>query len=287
MKVTVIVNSCDAYSDLWDVFFLSMAEYWPDCTYPVVINTERKNYTQNTGIHLNIKVHNFNSNNIDLWGLRLLTTLKDTTSTYVIMLFDDFLLNAPVDQGRIKALVDLMSANPSVDVVYLTKLPGVNKGSKDGNGLALLAANADFRLNSAPGIWRKKALLRFTGKNDNPWAWEYFGSYRTFGVSSSFLAVADSGEDIYPYDYRKGGAIYRGKWVLDVINPVIEKYKLKIDTSIRGTVDLSYVPKRSLQWKLSFITTGIQMLGTRFVYVVYRILTRKLLVSYRFLKRPH
>lgn len=275
MNVTVIVNSCDAYSDLWDIFFLCMTEYWPECTYSIVLNTERKKYSQCTGIYFDIKVHNFYSDDVDLWGRRLITTLKDTASTYVIMLYDDFLLNAPVNHGRIKALVDLMSATPSIDVVYLTKLPGVNKGPKHKNGLVSLAPSADYRLNSAPAIWRTKALLSFTGKKDNPWAWEYFGSYRTFGVSSVFLAIADSGEDIYTYDYRKGGAIYRGKWVLEVINPIIEKYKLKINTAHRGTVDSDYFPKRNLQWKLSFMSTGIQMIGPRFLHVVYRILRKK------------
>ena len=282
VKVTIIVNSCDAYSDLWDMFFLCLAEYWPECTYPIVLNTEHKNYYQSIDINFDIRVHNFDSGAVDLWGMRLISTLKETNSTYVIMLYDDFLLNAPVDHRRIEALLNLMSGTPSVDVVYLTKLPGVNKGPKNENGLALLEQGADYRLNSAPAIWRRNKLLQFTSKKDNPWAWEYFGSYRTFRVPSVFLAIADSGEDIYPYDYRKGGAIYRGKWVLEVINPIIKKYKLKINTVERGIVASNYFPKRNLQWKILFMTTGIQMIGPRILHVVCRISKRKIIVFYNY-----
>ena len=195
---------------------------------------------------------------------------------YVIVLYDDFLLNAAVDQERIKALVDLISATPNCDVVYLTKLIGVETGFTREDGLVPVKSGADYRLNSAPAIWRKSALLNFTGEKDNPWAWEYFGSYRTFRVHSEFLAVDNSAKDIYPYDYSKGGAIYRGKWVAEVIDPIIRKHQLLIDTADRGTVASSYFPKRNLRWKVSFVAAGIQMIGPRIIIVIIRHFRKKI-----------
>lgn len=281
MNVTIVVNSCDAYSDLWDLFLICMSDYWCGCKYPIVINTERKNYTKPNGMSFDVSVHNFESEGADIWGERLISTLKDTNSEFVIMLYDDFLLNGYVDQQRLSALVDLMSGNPKIDVVYLTKLLGVQKKSERDDGLAPVAPKADYRLNSAPAIWRKDALLKFTGRKDNPWAWEYFGSYRTFSKNSLFLAVADSSCDIYPYDYRKGGAIYRGKWVAEVINPIIEKHKLPLDIKKRGFVDSSSFPKRGIAWKCSFLMTGAQMIGPRIVISVFRLFRGKLLTWLR------
>ena len=42
MDCTLLVNSCDAYSDLWEPFFKMLGVHWPDCPYPIVLNTESK-----------------------------------------------------------------------------------------------------------------------------------------------------------------------------------------------------------------------------------------------------
>jgi hypothetical protein len=276
MSVVIVVNSCDAYSDLWDLFFLCMSDYWGGCEYPIILNTESKCYTLPVGMNFVVRVHQYASGSTDHWGARLISTLGDTGAEFAIVLYDDFFLNAPVNQERIKDLLDLMSCTPDIDVIYLTKLLGVEKGSAREDGLAVVDPTADYRLNSSPAIWRKDALIKFTGRKDNPWAWEYFGSYRTFRERSIFLAIADSGCDVYPYDYRKGGAIYRGKWVMEVINPIIEKHDLILNLEGRGTVGSAVFPKRGFAWKFSFLATGIQMIGYQIFYAIYRIFRRKL-----------
>ena len=43
-NITVLVNSCDSYSDAWYPFFTLWKKYWPDCKYPIILNTESKSY---------------------------------------------------------------------------------------------------------------------------------------------------------------------------------------------------------------------------------------------------
>ena len=275
MKVVIVVNSCDAYADLWDLFLLCLSDYWADCPYPIIINTERSGYSPPVGTNFNVSVHNFNSGPIDLWGARLRATLEDTDADLVIMLYDDFLLNAQVFQNRIESLISMMANDPEIGVIYLTKMLGVDKCQTRQDGLAVVGASTEYRLNSSPGIWRKDALLQYTGAQDNPWAWEYFGSYRTYRDKRTFLAVADGAEDIYSYDYRKGGAIYRGKWVSEVIDPIIVRHGLSLDVEKRGRVSSNEYPKRSFSWKVAFLAKGFQMIGAQMLLVVLRILRRK------------
>ena len=284
MSVVIVVNSCDAYSDLWDLFFLCMSDYWGGCEYPIILNTESKCYSLPVGMNFEVRVHQYASGSTDHWGARLLSTLNGTEAEFVIVLYDDFFLNAPVIQERLMEYLGLMSGSPAIDVIYLTKLLGVEKGPAREDGLAVVNPTADYRLNSSPAIWRKDALIKFTGRQDNPWAWEYFGSYRTFSEKSIFLAIADSGCDVYPYDYRKGGAIYRGKWVKEVINPIIEKHNLTLDLEERGTVDSAIFPKRNIYWKLSFFATGFRMIGYKIFYAIYKIIGRKFSNWFRNLK---
>jgi hypothetical protein len=226
-------------------------------------------------MNFEVRVHQYAFGSKDHWGARLISTLNDTGAEFVIVLYDDFFLNAPVDQQRLMEYLGLMSGSPDIDVIYLTKLLGVEKGPAREDGLAVVNQTADYRLNSSPAIWRKDALIKFTGRQDNPWAWEYFGSYRTFRARSIFLAIADSGCDVYPYDYRKGGAIYRGKWVKEVIKPIIEKHQLPLDLEERGAVESAIFPKRDICWKLSFLAIGIQMIGYQIFYAIYRMFRRK------------
>ena len=53
--LTIIVCSCDAYEDLWYPYFEIFKNQWPDCKYPIILNTESKTYSHDG---LNIKCLN-------------------------------------------------------------------------------------------------------------------------------------------------------------------------------------------------------------------------------------
>lgn len=42
LSCAVLVNSCDKYSETWIPFFTLLKKYWPDCEYPIYLNTENK-----------------------------------------------------------------------------------------------------------------------------------------------------------------------------------------------------------------------------------------------------
>lgn len=46
--LTMMVSSTDSYEDCWNPYFLLMQKFWPDCPYPVVLNTEEKSYAYPT-----------------------------------------------------------------------------------------------------------------------------------------------------------------------------------------------------------------------------------------------
>ena len=275
-NIEIVVNSCDAYSDIWEMFFLCFKEYWPDNQATIHLNTETTKFSLPEHLNINVKMHSYKSGPVDQWGARLISTLESIESEFIVMLYDDFLLNKKVDHKKFAELVNLIVSSEIIDVIYLTKLVGVKKSPWQDSSLSLVGSDSDYRLNSAPAIWRKSALLNYTREQDNPWAWEFFGSYRTFKHKKQFIAISDTHDDVYPYDYQKGGAIYRGKWVVDVVTPVIEKYKLAINLNRRGILESYDFPKRDLKWKILFLAIGVKMLGIQIVLVVYRVLKTKI-----------
>lgn len=272
---TIVVNTCDAYSDIWELFFKAFDDCWKGCEYEVVLNTEKLSYNAKC-----IKTHNFIENSsLDNWGKRLKKTLQDIDSQYIIMLYDDFILEANVNQKKIKKCIDWLDCkdNKNICAFYFSTTNNKNTDDKKFDGFERLPVKADYKLNSAPAIWRKKALLKFIQHTDSPWAWEFFGSYRAYNENSIFYSLKKGEEDIYPYSYLMGGAIYRGKWVLKVVIPLIEKYKININLSKRGiTKGIGKENKRSLKWKIDFFIIGYKMIGLGVLLFIFRTIKKKI-----------
>lgn len=271
----IVVNSCDAYEDVWELFFRAFQEYWPECEYKIVLNTETKQIILD---NVDVRTQNFNSpNGKDIWGMRLKQTLNACESKYVLMLYDDFILEGPVDQKKIANCIKWLNENPDIAVFYFSNIP-VNDNVDDFNfeDFELIPKKGDYKLNSAPSIWRREKLLAFIDDNDNPWAWEFFGSYRTYNSGNLFYCAKKERENIYPYNYAMGGAIYRGKWVGKVVLPLIKKYNLNLDVNIRGLADgVQQQNKRTFLWKAQFLLLGFRMIGFGVFLYIYRIVKRK------------
>jgi hypothetical protein len=269
-KITIVVNTCDAYSDLWPLFAASFAEFWPHRSLNLVLNTE---LTTDLGFNgFDALIHNSDS---PFWGERLIQTLDDISTEYVLMLYDDFIIEDFFNESVLCQITDAMDDDDSISVFYLDLL-GLSSYKSDTHldGFALISPSADYRLNSAPGVWRKKDLRLFTGKRDSPWAWEVFGTYKTQRYAKHFFQPTQN--KFYSFNGAQGGAIYRGKWVEDVVVDKAKKYKLNIDFSKRGFASTTEFEKRPLSWKLNFVWTGFRMVGFDVFKFIFSAIQHKL-----------
>ena len=254
-NVTLVVNTCDSYSDLWELFYLALNEYWPNRTITMLYNTELK--TELGFSASNCIVHQSQAQH---WGGRLIETLDDVETEYVLMVCDDFIIEDHFDEGLLEQALMWMDKNKDISVFYLDDMKlEATRDVTSYDGFELINDKSEFRLNTAPGLWRREDLKLFTGKEDSPWAWEVFGTYRTQKIHREFYQPTN--RKIYHFNGAKGGAIYRGKWVEKVVSDKIEKYKLNIDLEKRGVSSPINSEKRSLIWKLQFLWTGYRMVG--------------------------
>jgi hypothetical protein len=213
---------------------------------------------------------------VDDWGARLRATLSSIDTEFVMMLYDDFILDAPVDNQRVQQAIELLQAQARAVVTYLVDTASPLSRTDTDEQFIALKDRIEYRLNSAPAIWRKQALLDYTEEGDTPWAWEVFGTYRTWGDGRDFYTLNPALSDIYPYNHNKGGAIYRGKWVREVVETVAQKYPLEIDWAKRGFSSDIVFEKRSFIWKLRFMQTGFRMVGWKAIYFVMSYVLKKL-----------
>lgn len=269
-KLKMLVNSCDAYEDLWEMFYKAVDYYWADREIDIVINTEKKD-----SLNFDVRKLSLHNSSSDSWGQRLIDTLSDIEQDYVLMVCDDFILEDYIDAKNFEAILLWLDKDPSISAFYLEDLYLNSKNDGKYNNFKIIDKKSDFRLNTAPAIWRKSHLLDYTRKVDNPWAWEVFGTYRTQKTDRKFYQLDNC--KYYDFNGKKGGAIYRGKWVKDVVLDKKEKYHLDIDFSKRGFSSETTVEKRSILWKLNFVYIGYRMIGFDVFKYIYRYVKIKLL----------
>lgn len=266
LDLTIIINSCDAYVDVLNLFFRALSEYWPNNRYPIIINTE-------SSILLN---YNDDEKQSKQWGERLLDVLSNVDTNYVLMMFDDFILEGKVDQKKINAALNVLINDSNSAVFYLNAACVKDHDDDPLSDYRLLKDGVEYRLNSVPAIWNRTELIKYTGVMDNPWSWEVFGSYRTYDTNKNFYSASSQQKNIIKYNYLKGGAIYRGKWVKEVVEEKIEKYRLDIDLQKRGCVDLNEKVNRSLLWKIQFIILGYKSIGFKVFHLIARVMLKKI-----------
>ena len=108
-QLTILVNTCDAYEDLWVPFFTLLKKYWDPDGIRILLNTESKDFSFN-----GLKIECVHSLGEKRYGQRMLNALKQVKTKYVLLLLDDFFLRNPVDVDRIAQMVRWMQEDSGI-----------------------------------------------------------------------------------------------------------------------------------------------------------------------------
>ncbi len=227
-KCAIIVNSCDAFSDVWELFFKALRCQWPDCKFPIYLNTETKQYHKNQGI---ITI-NSSSKKKDCWGRRYKEAIKRIETPYIIPFLDDFVLSRRFDgQKTIEDVITWMDKNPDIGVFYLHKHPNVIQSKTEYNGFGIMPQKCDYKLTTAVGLWRKTFLDKCIKGIENPWEWELYATKRSWRYHEKMYALLENENELFEFPF--GGVIWRGLWHPVAIE-LAKEYAVKIDFSRRG-----------------------------------------------------
>lgn len=246
--LTIIVCSCDKYDDLWFPYFEIFKNQWPDCKYPIVLNTESKTYTHEG---LDIKCLNLYTPEeaADIpWSDRMIETLKHIDSEYVLITLDDHFLLSPVNSKKFEEAFNIIKTHKRISALsFLAFVPKDKKTKWIGN-FGRWSMNDYFRVNLDTAIWRKKALLRNLKKGENAWEFEINATERALWDFSEYYRYKQGAEPILDISFhlRRGYGLIRGKWCW--ANPeLFERFGISMDFSKRGYMDkaecIGYVEK--------------------------------------------
>ncbi len=166
---TILVLSCDKYSDLWVPFFGQFWKYWPDCPYPVVLGS-------NTIGYKDPRVKTILSGPDRDWSSSLRAILEKISTPYIFLWLDDIF---PIERIRTKDFSDALAfmIRNKGKHMHMGPSPSPDDILPDGK-YGIYEKGAPYRA-TALGFWDISYLHDFLLPGENPWNFEIMGSYRT------------------------------------------------------------------------------------------------------------
>ena len=242
-NLTLIVCSCDSYSDVWYPYFVLFKENWKDFSYPIILNTETKTYSHNG---LSIKCLqlflNQDLKNVS-WTDRMIETLKHVDSDYVMLTCEDNFIVSPVDQAAFERAFDIIKKHRRISMLsFAGKLRSDEKTKWIGD-FGRISMRKRYRVVLDTAIWRKDALLRNLIPGESPWEFEINGTERALWDFTEYYRYKNYDEfndakpiiDV-PFTSARGIGITGGKWRWN--NPdLFKRYNISFDFSERGILD--------------------------------------------------
>lgn len=227
---TLVLSTYDGGEDLWEGFFKALITQWAGFNMPVVMNTETKSYSF-PGINIKV-INSGDSSKSKVWGRRLINTLKQVETEYILLFLEDFWLDAPVDTVHFEKCLQWMRENQDVANISFQRTHGENIKDNRFERFERRPKKGEYRMNCQVGLWRRRKLIEFIRPHENPWEWEKYGSIRSRRYGDSLYSLIDGAPKVFSYDL--GGVVYKGRWNKKAVVPLVEKYNLSIDFSQRG-----------------------------------------------------
>lgn len=233
--ITILVNSCDAYEDIWDPFFRLFRVYWEDCPYEIVLNTESKKY-ELEGINIQC-LQLYSENKKVPYGKRILEHLKYVKTKYVLILIDDFFLNDYVDNNEIEKCRTWMEDNQNIAAFFFAPVKDQgNIVSEKYKGYEKRPKVGVYKVSFQAALWRTTDFIESWKKHENPWEWEKQATFRSFFNNKEYYVRSKDAPNPIDYGAKYGEAwnVVAGLWCVESVDENFRKNGIDVDYEKRG-----------------------------------------------------
>jgi hypothetical protein len=138
------------------------------------------------------------------WSTELRAVLKRISTSHVLLLLDDFFLQAPVNQTEIESCLEKLVERDG-NMLRLVPRPGPDIRLPGEELVGSVANGAPYRVSMQSTIWRKSVLESLLVDGESIWEFEGLGSRRSDALEG-FYAVKRA---VMPYRHH---VVERGKW---------------------------------------------------------------------------
>lgn len=166
---TLVVLSCDKYSDLWPIYFQLFFKYWPACPFPVCLAGNQKRYDDP-------RVTTLLSGDDQDWSSSVRRSVDQIRSKYILMMIDDALLIDPVDTAAVTNIVGWAIEN-SARYVRFRSTPRPDK--KHDEKVGVISPGVLYRTALFPSLWERETFLDLLSDGESAWEFEMKGTVRS------------------------------------------------------------------------------------------------------------
>lgn len=265
-QISILLLSCDSYSDLWNDFFNLKERFWPDCEYQWYIVTETSDFYR-TNVEVIKCGKELN------WAGRLRYAINAVNTPYIGIFLDDYFITAPINNKRIKSYVELMIKekvsflNLSNVFHHITDLPNKEYYS---DHLIVIPKHLKYGIDTSAAIWDRDFLLEKLGYEDYN-AWQFEVDRCEEAASENGLEGIILCDDLLSFNVSEIPVVIQGTLYPEAITYFAKKIGYNIQTS-RKRMTYINVLKYKLKVKASRVKhcrrllkwIGSHLLGYKF-----------------------
>lgn len=168
-KLTLVIHSCDKFSDLWDTHIQLLNKNWSDRDIETLLVTDTNSEKQYDGVGI------ISAGAGTELSQRTDYALQHIKTEYVLITLDDYFPIHKIDSRKIEKLIEAMDKE-LLDYVRLFKRPDSNNKIDGYDNLYRIDLNSkrdkNYQVNLYSGIWRKSFIEKTIRKPLNAWSYE-------------------------------------------------------------------------------------------------------------------
>lgn len=212
---TVLCCSCDKYVDVLSTFVRLFRRFWTECPFELALVTE-------TDSHLDGFDRVIACGTGKCWSEMLVEALDKISTPYVMLLMDDYFLEASVDHELVLRRLEQMKR---LNAANLRLIPNP-RGGHPIEDLLEYPKNIAYCVSCQTGFWAKDYLRGIAVKTKSAWEFERYGS---FMVGEEKRPILHTAEKEFPFV----DAVHKGCWEKSGIR-ICRDNGIEIDFSKRG-----------------------------------------------------
>lgn len=200
-RMTIVMTSCDAYTDILTPSLQLMHKYWPDCVYSKVLTTQSDPGPSTAA----------GFDRVDAWGTdvpwaqRLLNTLKTLETAYFLLVLDDFFMKSPFTTAQMEHYLDIVEQNQAC-ALRLAPLPKPTLQITQEYGE--YPKGKAYRVSAQVGVWDRQYMIGLLEALQpcELWYFERFGSFLSERFAQRSLGMYKM---VFPYTE----VICKSRWI--------------------------------------------------------------------------
>ena len=197
-NITMLILSCDKFSDLWDGHIELLEKNWGDREMATYIVTDAPNGKEYT--HAKV----FSAGAEREWTERLKYILNQLDTEYIFVTLDDYYLIEKINNTQMSDLFKLVS-DEGLD--YLRLFPNPTRATREeikpNTQVCRIDTNHPYSVNLYTGIWKKNFLIYTLSDAMDVWHYEFSLSKRAIEYNAK-CAVSLNNEFVILDVVRKG-----------------------------------------------------------------------------------